>query len=259
MYQPAADAVEAAKRALFLRTTTQIDELMKHSCSAIQQRWDFLGPTSAATTVVDRSFFAQIDQTLQWGNGNDDRAAVIGEYIRDAHFALELTEDQAEVLSPNNVRFALVDSETMHAYVPFAYVGDGASTFVVDLLQESGKWLYFGTLALDGRFPETADQLKNAAATLDDAKAAYAATADANDNNNLDSDGDDYWDQFLDLDAPEPPPPTKQPAPALPQHQKGDGAASALPYLLASSAQCAKDAGLSEQAFLVLAQTIFNQ
>ncbi|KAJ2402795.1 hypothetical protein GGI23_000450 [Coemansia sp. RSA 2559] len=150
MYQPAADAFEAAKRALFLRTTTQIDELMKHSCSAVQQRWDFLGPTSAAT-VVDRTFFAQIDQTLQWGNGSDDCAAEIGEYIRDAHFALELTEDQAEVLSPENVRFALVDSETMHAYVPFAHVRDGASTFVVDLLQEDGKWLYFGTLALDGR------------------------------------------------------------------------------------------------------------
>ncbi|KAJ2558889.1 hypothetical protein EV175_000593 [Coemansia sp. RSA 1933] len=248
MYPPAADVVDAAKRILFLRTTTQIDELMRYSCGAVQQRWDFLGPKSEAA-AVDRSFFAQIDRTLQW---TGDRAAEIGEYIRDAHFSLELTEDQAEILSPSNVRFALADHQSMHAYAPFARLQN--STFVVDLLQEDGRWLYFGTLALDGSTIH--DTIRNAAATIDDAKAAFASAAsDDGGDGASDSDGDDYWDQFLDLDAPEPPAPKPQ---ADPVRREG-GAASALPYLLASAAQCAKDAGVSEQEFLALAHTMFSQ
>ncbi|KAJ1664090.1 hypothetical protein IW140_004303 [Coemansia sp. RSA 1813] len=262
MYQPAKDVVEAAKRVLFLRTTTQIDELMKVSCSAVQQRWDFLGPTMAK--AADRSFFAQIDQTLQW---SDDRATDIGDYIRGSHFALELTEDQAEVLSSENVRFALVDHETMHAYVPFAYLQDGASTFVVDLLQESDKWLYFGTIAVDERFPPASEEMRsdaairNTATTIDDAKATFASKLNESDNGDSDSDGNDYWDQFLDLDAPEPSPKpaaSAQQPPESPSFSK-EAKMSALPYLLASSAQCAKDAGISEAEFLNLAQAIFKQ
>ncbi|KAJ2748950.1 hypothetical protein H4S06_004784, partial [Coemansia sp. BCRC 34490] len=236
----AAEAVEAATRTLFLRTTTQIDELMEHSCSATQQRWDFLGPalslslSPASASAIDSSFFAQIDRTLQW---SEFCASEIGTCIRDTHFALELTEDQAEILCAANVRFSLVDRETMRAYVPFAHsASDAALTYFVDLVGEGGRWLYFGTLAVSGAFPAGTH------CTVDEAYAAFAreaeAEAEAAEDTNASDDG--YWDNFLELDAPEAAAhdeaaPVSAPAPAP--------APAALPYLLASSAQCARDAG----------------
>ncbi|KAJ2514298.1 hypothetical protein H4217_005832 [Coemansia sp. RSA 1939] len=235
---------------------------MKHSCSATQQRWDFLGPSlslslsPASAPAIDSSFFAQIDRTLQWSGVC---ASEIGTCIRDTHFALELTEDQAEILCAANVRFALVDKETMHAYVPFAHsASDAALSYFVDLVSEGGRWLYFGTLAVSGAIPAGTH------CTVDEAYAAFAREAEAEAGEDTNASDDGYWDNFLELDAPEAAAhdeaapvsaPTQAPAPALTPAP----APAALPYLLASSAQCARDAGVSETEFLALAQAAFRR
>ncbi|KAJ1780835.1 hypothetical protein LPJ62_006061, partial [Coemansia sp. RSA 2167] len=85
--------LSTTKRVLYLRTTTQIDELMQYASVAIQQRWDFLGPATDPSMPPNTNLFEQIDNALQWTANHN-----IGEHIRHAHFALELTEDQAEVV-----------------------------------------------------------------------------------------------------------------------------------------------------------------
>ncbi|KAJ1962825.1 hypothetical protein GGI12_002423 [Dipsacomyces acuminosporus] len=195
--------VEAACKVLYLRSTTQVDELMSIASVSIQQRWDFIGPSVSDAPDPNAALFAAIDHALQWQR--DD----IGDFVRHQHFGLELTEDQAEVLNSENVSFERADSETMRARVPFAKIpGHPCKTYFVELVWEDEKWRYFNLAALNGVFPKI--ELANGghlASTVQEADSAFdqqntKATGGDDDGNDNDDDDDDYWNQFPQPDAP---------------------------------------------------------
>ncbi|KAJ1901737.1 hypothetical protein LPJ66_000586 [Kickxella alabastrina] len=199
--------VYVATLVLHLRTTTQIDELIRHSSILIQQRWDFLGPSGGTfnnSEASNFSLFSQIDNALQWQP--DD----IGEYIRHAHFSLELTEDQAEILCAHNIMYEFTDSHTVHAYAPFGSI-DG-HILVVDLVWDSdtSRWVYFNTKALElvslddlhSRVLKTT-RITFAIATAEEALADEFDGVDDIGQDGSDDDGDgNYWSRFPQPDKP---------------------------------------------------------
>ncbi|KAJ2778860.1 hypothetical protein H4R18_004347 [Coemansia javaensis] len=248
---PAADharaVVAAATRALHLRTTTQIDALVADASEAVQQRWDFLGPATGGGAPPDARLFAQIDAALEWQPGSG-----AGDCIRDAHFALELTEHQQEVLHPGAVRFEVPDPETVRAYAPFA------AGLAVVLVWERAQWRYHDACRLD------ADHARRLAPTVAEACAAFAARAATSDASD-----DAYWDQFP---SPEPQPAPPKPRPAEDSDDEywsrhagaraDPASADPAPALVARSAQlalaaaaaAARVAGMDEAEFLAAAR-----
>ncbi|KAJ2775236.1 hypothetical protein IWQ56_000153 [Coemansia nantahalensis] len=249
-------AVAVATLALHLRATTQIDELMRHASTAVQQRWDFLGP-SAAGGAPTSALFAQIDSALEWQPGSG-----IGDHIRDAHFARELAEEQQETLHPAAIRYVVADAGTVYAYAPFAKTDAGgeSATLAVVLLWEDGAWRYF-----DAQRQDKAAQLHT---TIAAAEAAWGGSRDASG----DSDDDDYWGQF-----PQPDAPAAADAPASPggeedywgrhlaatpdgpdgkpeQIETPDLVARSVQHALAAAAAAAQAGGMSEAAFVAAAQ-----
>ncbi|KAJ1853963.1 hypothetical protein LPJ73_002548 [Coemansia sp. RSA 2703] len=203
-------AVETAIVVLHLRTTTQIDELMRYASVEIQQRWEYLGPS------VDKSsgrqpagmLFKQIDDALQWQS--DD----IGEYIRHEHFALELTEEQKDVLCPENVAFEYIDYQTLHAYVPFGH-GSTGGTMAVDLVWEGEdkRWAYFNVrlfeaatakeLVKSEKYPLLAATVVKALQNFESHKTLKAEESGKIGREDNDDD-DDYWSQFVQPEQPTP-------------------------------------------------------
>ncbi|KAJ1718603.1 hypothetical protein LPJ53_006427 [Coemansia erecta] len=184
-------AVETAVVVLHLRTTTQIDELMRHASVAIQQRWEYLGPSvdKGSSRQPPSTLFRQIDDALQWQS--DD----IGEYIRHEHFALELTEEQKDTLCPENVVFEYTDHQTLHAYVPFGS-GNSGGMMVVDLVWESDsrRWVYFNVKILEvTKMAELATTVVEALKVFKDRQTLEA---------DGDEDDDDYWGQFVQPERP---------------------------------------------------------
>ncbi|KAI8325761.1 hypothetical protein GQ54DRAFT_195318 [Martensiomyces pterosporus] len=193
--------VETACKVLYLRSTTQIDELMAISSVSIQQRWDFIGPAIGDTPDPSAALFAAIDYALQWQS--DD----IGSFVRHQHFAPELTEDQAEILNVDSVTFERIDGETMRARVPFGHVpGSSHKTYFVELVWEDDeKWAYFNLNAMNGRFPDldlpSGVQLSGSVEAAEDVYKHRNAGIEDNDD-----DDDDYWSQFPQPDKPKPKP-----------------------------------------------------
>ncbi|KAJ2005274.1 hypothetical protein GGI04_001202 [Coemansia thaxteri] len=231
----ASDAVALATRVLFLRTTTQIDLLMEISSSPLSQRWDFLGPpTTTASGLSDyASFFHDVDAALQWQTDNN-----IGDYIRHSHYALELTEEQAEILCAANVRLynSIDEGEQRHALVPFAVVGQ--ATYAVDLLWEHEQWRYFNTVACNGRLPDF--ELPPGAVVQGTTKT----------KSTIEEEDDSYWGQWDDDDDErEETVPSNEPQPQ-PQHSL---LVKSVRLSLAAAAATARAAGLSDPEFLSLA------
>ncbi|KAJ1986541.1 hypothetical protein GGI25_006348 [Coemansia spiralis] len=220
-------AVERAKLMLYLRSTTQISELLKHSSLAVQQRWDFLGSQSSVN---------DIDYALQWDTNG---AIEIGQCIRQEEFCMELTSSQEEFLNTDNVRFKVMDVETVHAFVPFA------PAFVVDLVWENEEWVYFGTQKTSTAFPTG---LADVAATVEEAERLFCESRDED---------SDYWGHSssgADHPADAHQGDTQDSIAGLPQ----SGAAAALPYLMTTCAKCAHKAGVTETEFVQLAQAIYR-
>ncbi|KAJ2649019.1 hypothetical protein IWW40_003430 [Coemansia sp. RSA 1250] len=240
------NVVEVAKRVLYLRTTTQIDELMNYASTAIHQRWDFLGPSTAQTPTAD--LFQQIDDALQWTSSSH-----IGDYIRHAHFSLELTEDQAEVVNSGNVRFRFLDRNTAYATVPFAVFAGQNEAYVVELVWEDSQWKYADAHAVEGALPGHE--------TVAEAIAAAESELEC-------SSDDDYWGQYSDNESnskvptagsgSEPKAAATAPAPATDTNGK-QLMASSLQHSLAAAAATAKAIGIDEHEFLELACKSFRQ
>ncbi|KAJ2158227.1 hypothetical protein GGF46_003939 [Coemansia sp. RSA 552] len=244
----AQNVVGLAKQVLFLRTTTQIDELMKRSSTAVQQRWDFLGPATDPSKPPGPELFSQIDKALQW---TADSAQEIGQYIRHAHFALELTEEQAETLCPAHVRYSFVDRNTIHAHVPFA--GQGDWVYNVVLVWEDGKWVYFDTSKTAGSSGHVTVE-----AAIGQSEAQHA---------DVDSDdADDYWGQYGDSDSESEgegeggsgQPKEKHSPAAEPPLQHGL-AADCMYHALAAAGSAAVSAGVSKDEFLALAAGVYSR
>ncbi|KAJ1822042.1 hypothetical protein LPJ56_000972 [Coemansia sp. RSA 2599] len=193
------NVVSLAVRVLYLRNTSQIDELMRHSSVAIQQRWDFLGPTVDKSQPVQSALFGQIDEALQWQTDE------IGEFIRNEHFMPELTEEQKDHLCAENVLYEYTDHQTLHAYAPFGQLR-GRETMVVDVVwdREVGGWAYFNTKIIEATIEELkgTEGLPCMATTMAGAKDALMKRLAACKQDEAGSD-DGYWDQF---EGPESPP-----------------------------------------------------
>ncbi|KAJ2850925.1 hypothetical protein IWW36_001551 [Coemansia brasiliensis] len=240
------NVVETAKRILYLRTTTQIDELMNYASTAIHQRWDFLGPTTAQAPNAD--LFQQIDSALQWTSSSSS----IGDYIRHAHFALELTEDQAEILNAANVRFRFLDRNTAYAAVPFATFDEQKEAFVVELVWEDSQWKYADVRAVEGTLPGHVTVAEAIAA----AETEFPEAA-------LNSSDDDYWGQYSDSESGDnkeaaaggSKPAATTAADANTHHLM----ASSLEHALAAAATAARAIGIGEHDFLELAAKSYHQ
>ncbi|KAJ2705627.1 hypothetical protein FB645_002318 [Coemansia sp. IMI 203386] len=188
--------VALAIKVLYLRNTSQIDELMWHSSIAIQQRWEFLGPTVDKSQPVQSMLFQQIDRALQWQTDET------GEYIRNEHFMPELTEEQKELLHVENVVYKYTDHLNLHAYVPFAQQEE--QTMVVDLVwdEDSVEWGYFNTKVIKATLDEmkAGDVIPSMATTISGAREALIWL------NNKADDGecsdDEYWSQFEKPEQP---------------------------------------------------------
>ncbi|KAJ2708471.1 hypothetical protein H4R19_004729 [Coemansia spiralis] len=233
--------VAAATLALHLRATTQIDELVRHASTAVQQRWDFLGPAAAAGGAPTSALFAQIDCALEWQPGSG-----IGDQIRDMHFARELTEEQQETLHPAAVCYAVADATTVYAYAPFAETSASGQTVTLDvvLLWEDGAWKYF-----DVKRRDKAPQLYT---TIAAAEAAWASTQAASG----DSD-DDYWGQFPQPDVPHASNDDywDRHLAAEPERvEKPDLVSRSVQHALAAAATAAQAAGMTETEFVAAAQ-----
>ncbi|KAJ1729289.1 hypothetical protein LPJ61_003599 [Coemansia biformis] len=266
--------VATATRVLFLRTTTQIDELMKHASTAVQQRWDFLGPCGDAAQPPTSVLFAQIDNALEWQPGSS-----IGDYIRHAHYSMELTDQQQETLHRSAIRYALVDAETVHAYAPFAEFEDNdgvQATLAVVLVWEDDAWKYFDTRRLDlpdaGLHP-----------TIDAAEAAFCASAAHDDQGDSDDaywgqfpqpakpaihaakadDGsgdsdDDYWNQHVAGGDADPDDNQETEHAVEPAQQQVTPIARSVQHSLAAAALAAQAAGMGETEFLQAAQRHYS-
>ncbi|KAJ2452543.1 hypothetical protein EV183_002838 [Coemansia sp. RSA 2336] len=225
--------VEVATRVLYLRTTTQIDELMNYASTAIHQRWDFLGPS----TGPHAELFQQIDNALQWTSDSS-----IGDYIRHAHFALELTEDQAEII--NNVRFRFMDRDTAYATVPFALFAEQNKAYVLELVWEDLQWKYADAHAVEGTLPghtTVAEAIK---------AAEFPEPASG-------SDDDDYWGQYSD-DEGKSTTSNGPPQPAAPPVTNANHLmTSSLHHSLAAAAAAAKAIGIDKDEFLELASKVY--
>ncbi|KAJ2585019.1 hypothetical protein IWW49_004850 [Coemansia sp. RSA 1797] len=240
--------LSTTKRVLYLRTTTQIDELMQYASVAIQQRWDFLGPATDPSMPPNTNLFEQIDNALQWTANHN-----IGEHIRHAHFALELTEDQAEVVCARNLRYYFVDRETAHAVVPFAMPNAG-EVYVIELVWEDGKWAYFDAKAVDKLtgFDTIAEAIDNASTAFPD-----------HDGGNDDGD-DDYWGQYSEDEADDdtndrnPEPTSDYAAKPEPVVNPSQLISDSIRHALAAAASAAKAVGMSEPEFLELAADSFK-
>ncbi|KAJ1882639.1 hypothetical protein H4R99_000119 [Coemansia sp. RSA 1722] len=190
------DIVALAIKVLYLRNTSQIDELMRHSSIAIQQRWEFLGPTVDKSQPVQSTLFQQIDRALQWQTDET------GEYIRNEHFMPELTEEQKELLCVENIAYEYTDHLNLHAYVPFAQQQE--QTMVVDLVwdEDSVKWGYFNTKVIEA----TLDGMKAGGGILSMATTISGAREALVTLNNKADDGecsdDEYWSQFEKPEQP---------------------------------------------------------
>ncbi|KAJ2820926.1 hypothetical protein IWW50_004861 [Coemansia erecta] len=243
--------LSTTKWVLYLRTTTQIDELMQHASVAVQQRWDFLGPSMDPSQPPSSHLFEQIDNALQWTAN-----AEVGEYIRHSHFSLELTEDQAEVVCAGNVRYYFADRESAHAMVPFVVLESKNTIYVVDLLWEDGKWVYFDTKAVD-----KLSGFASIAAAIDDAASTFLeAGAGADDD-------DDYWGQYSDdgddgddggASNQNPAPKPDHAANPEPQTHPGQLITDSIRHALAAAASAAKAIGMSEPEFLELAANSYK-
>ncbi|KAJ2076598.1 hypothetical protein H4R24_005612 [Coemansia sp. RSA 988] len=192
--------VSLATRVLFFRSSSQIHELMEYSSTAIKQRWEFLQPSiNQDSKQTPQEILTQADGALQWTKDSD-----IGDIIRNSHFALELTEQQQETLCSSNVRFRLSDINTFHALAPFAVVGE--SSFVVDLVWENERWVYFDTLRVSGCFPQSVNDVSLAAEisdTIVGAATAFDSCGRADVKSDV-SDDDSYWNQFPQSDVNPP-------------------------------------------------------
>ncbi|KAJ2245507.1 hypothetical protein GGH97_002822, partial [Coemansia sp. RSA 475] len=174
-------------------------------------------------------------------------------HIRHAHFALELTEDQAEVVCARNLRYYFVDRETAHAVVPFA-MPDAGEVYVIELVWEDGKWAYFDAKAVDKLpgFDTIAEAIDNASTAFPD-----------HDGGNDDGD-DDYWGQYSEDEADDdandrnPEPTSDYAAKPEPVVNPSQLISDSIRHALAAAASAAKAVGMSEPEFLELAADSFK-
>ncbi|KAJ2488501.1 hypothetical protein IWW37_004772 [Coemansia sp. RSA 2050] len=243
--------VARATLVLHLYATTQIDQLLAIASSDLAQRWDFLGPQ--AKDFASAEFFSEVDTALQWRE-ND---LAIGDIIRHSHFALELTEEQAETLCQANVRFD-VESGRAHALAPFATGGaDNESlTLAVDLVMEDSEWRYFDIVACKGsiselqspRGSELHSSYEEACASIpsDPAKSA--------------EEDDDYWGQYSDDEKEEEEEEEEEKAAAPTEHcSSAHLIAEAGKHALLSAAAAMRALGsVSEEQFVDYARRAFR-
>ncbi|KAJ2016938.1 hypothetical protein IWW57_005446 [Coemansia sp. S610] len=184
--------VARATLVLHYYATTQIDQLLAIASSDLTQRWDFLGPLTR--DFASASFFSDVDTALQWHNTE----VAIGDFIRHSHFALELTEEQAEALCPANIRFD-VASGVVHALAPFATSdADGVLTLAVDLMMENSEWRYFDVVACKGRASEfQSPRSSELYSTYEEACAKIPSDPVKS------TEDDDYWGQYSEEEEEE--------------------------------------------------------
>ncbi|KAJ1669749.1 hypothetical protein GGF38_002017 [Coemansia sp. RSA 25] len=250
------DAVAVATRVLYLRATTQIDELITIASSELAQRWDFLGP-QASSKPLAADFFHDVDSALQWHKYNVD----IGEYIRHSHFALELTEEQAEIVCAANVRFEQIGG-AVHALVPFATVGE-TLVLVIDLLREDGEWRYMDAAACPGQASAFQSRHgKDLYSSYNEALASSISDQNNNNNNNNNTstgdDNDDYWGQYSDDCDDDKVAEKEDTLVAAEDSATTRLMADAAKHSLLGAAAAMKALGATEAQFVALAQRAFN-
>ncbi|KAJ2751428.1 hypothetical protein GGI19_004483 [Coemansia pectinata] len=242
-------AIARATRVLYFYATTQIDELLSIASSELSQRWDFLGPQ--AKSFSSSEFFSEVDAALQWHKTD----FAIGDFIRHSHFALELTDEQAEVLCETNVRFEAVDGK-VHALAPFANTGAEESlTLVVDLVREDSEWGYFDIVACKGSAIEF--QSPRNSKLYSSCEEACASMSDQ--TKSTEDDNDDYWGQYSEEEEEQE---------AMEEENENDVVstepttvhliAEAGRHALMSAAAAMRAQGISEDQFAALARKAFR-
>ncbi|KAJ2053593.1 hypothetical protein GGI03_002791 [Coemansia sp. RSA 2337] len=243
--ESSSQAIARATRVLYFYATTQIDELLAIASSELSQRWDFLGPQ--AKIFASAEFFSEVDAALLWHKSDID----IGEFIRHSHFALELTDEQAEILCEANVRFEAVDGK-VHALAPFANVDTEESlALAVDLMMEDGEWRYFDIVACKGSAVEFQSPRNSklhlsyeevCANFSDQAKSAI-------------DDDDDYWGQYSEEEEEQE---TKEENTATTEPTTMHLIAEAGRHALMSAAAAMRAQGVTEDQFVALARRAFR-
>ncbi|KAJ2910146.1 hypothetical protein GGI21_001164 [Coemansia aciculifera] len=256
----AEDAVNVAARVLFLRATTQIDELMKISSSAMVQRWDFLGPPppppiddNGPFLVPD--FFSSVDAALQWHEHPID----IGQHIQHAHFAPELTEEQAEIVCPANVRF-VANGKEIHSLVPFMSASTSdhqAFALAIDLIKEDGEWRYMDAVACPGTvtdFQPPTTVGNKLFLSYNEALASISSEQNSNDDDDDDNDNN-YWGNYSEGEGEEE---EEKGGEEVVQKVNNALVLISANHSLLGAAAAMKALGATEAQFLALASKAFN-
>ncbi|KAJ1886396.1 hypothetical protein GGI09_002173 [Coemansia sp. S100] len=242
--ESSSQAIARATRVLYLYATTQIDELLAIASSELSQRWDFLGPQ--AKNFASAAFFSEVDAALLWHKSDID----IGEFVRHSHFALELTDEQAEILCEANVRFEAVDGN-VHALAPFANIGAEESlALVVDLMMEDGEWRYFDIVACKGSAIEFQSPRNS---KLHSSHEEVCANISDQAKSAIDDD-DDYWGQYSEEEEEE----TKEENTAPTEPTTMHLIAEAGRHALMSAAAAMRAQGVTEDQFVALARRAFR-
>ncbi|KAJ2116828.1 hypothetical protein IW146_001241 [Coemansia sp. RSA 922] len=247
--ESSSQAIARATRVLYFYATTQIDELLAIASSELSKRWDFLGPQ--AKNFSSAEFFSEVDAALLWHKSD---IIDIGEFIRHSHFALELTDEQAEILCEANVRFEAVDGK-VHALAPFANVGTEESlALAVDLMMEDGEWRYFDIVACKGSAVEfQSPRNSKLHSSYEEACANISGQA----KSAINDEEDDYWGQYSEEEEEEE------------QEMKEDNTATTEPttvhliaeagrHALMSAAAAMRAQGVTEDQFVALARRAFR-
>ncbi|KAJ2831937.1 hypothetical protein GGI24_001410 [Coemansia furcata] len=246
--------VSRATRILHYYATTQIDELLSISSSELAQRWDFLGPQ--ARNFVSPEFFSEVDAALQW------RKSDVGDFIRHSHFALELTEEQAETLCDANVRYVVV-GDKVHALAPFASTDteeeeeEGSLTYAVDLVMDVGEWWYFDMVACKGK-PHAFQSPRNSGlyASYEE---AYASMSSNTTKGKEDDNDDDYWGQYSEEEEEQNQEEEEQEIVSAIEPASTHLIAEAGKHALKSAAAAMQAMGVTEEQFVALARKAFRE
>ncbi|KAJ2812900.1 hypothetical protein H4S07_001065 [Coemansia furcata] len=243
-------AVSRATRILHYYATTQIDELLSISSSELTQRWDFLGPQ--ARNFASPEFFSEVDAALQW------RKSDVGDFIRHSHFALELTEEQAETLCDTNVLFDVV-GDKVHALAPFASTDteeEGSLIYAVDLVMDVGEWWYFDMVACKGK-PHAFQSPRNSElyASYEEAYSSISSNPSKGKE-----DDDDYWGQYSEEEEEQnQEEEEEQEIVAAIEPTSTNLIAEAGKHALKSAAAAMQAMGVTEEQFVTLARKAFRE
>ncbi|KAJ2058409.1 hypothetical protein GGI17_005071 [Coemansia sp. S146] len=254
VFMESSQAIARATRVLYFYATTQIDELLAIASSELSQRWDFLGPQAKSFSSAE--FFSEVDAALQW----HETDFAVGDFIRHSHFALELTDEQAEILCEANVRFEAVDGK-VHALAPFANTGAEESlTLVVDLMREAGEWRYFDTVACKGSAVEfQSPRGSKPYSSYEEACADISAQTKSTEDDN-----DDYWGQYSEEEEEEDQEEQEREMEENEKEAVSTGPttahliAEAGRHALMSAAAAMRAQGISEDQFAALARKAFR-